>query len=291
MKNNIKDTISNWVGQIKAFINYSTSGGKPINPPAGYQLKFSDDFNKPLNIVNWRRSHIWGNFHPGNLSQHYDLVGYESYVTPEEGLALELRWRPLDVVKSDLPDWRQTPDLPERFTIPNAVGLVCSRKSWQWGWFSADIKLPTGRALWPAFWLTGENSWPPEIDILEAYSKLSKDYTDRFFFKKRPWVSIQPNIHWGVVEEGSKRMWGAYNVPVWRATERWVQYACHWEKDFIRIYYDGVKVFEVTDKRVLEWFNREGAEQFIVLNNGVDDIGTQPTESVMLVKNVRVYQK
>lgn len=27
--------------------------------------------------------------------------------------------------------------------------------------------MPTARGTWPAFWLTGVNSWPPESDIME----------------------------------------------------------------------------------------------------------------------------
>lgn len=45
-------------------------------------------------------------------------------------------------------------------------------------------------------------------------------------------------MHWGKTEDNTKQMWGAYDVPVYNATERFVQYVCHWEKEFIRIYYD-----------------------------------------------------
>ncbi|HEX8343418.1 MAG TPA: family 16 glycosylhydrolase [Actinoplanes sp.] len=30
-----------------------------------------------------------------------------------------------------------------------------------------DFRAPSARGTWPAFWLTGANSWPPESDILE----------------------------------------------------------------------------------------------------------------------------
>ncbi|GGO25892.1 hypothetical protein GCM10011574_57720 [Microbispora bryophytorum] len=30
-----------------------------------------------------------------------------------------------------------------------------------------DFQAPSSRGTWPAFWLTGVNSWPPESDILE----------------------------------------------------------------------------------------------------------------------------
>lgn len=290
MINNPIETIKNSLFRLNAFIHYKRKGGKKLNPPDGYKRVFYDDFSDKLNKDEWRLGQAWGNFHPYDLDQHYDTEGKETYISKGHELVLELRHRPLDVIKSDLPDWRQNPDLPDEFTIPYAVGLVSTKQHWQWGWFSAEIKLPRGKSLWPAFWLSGENSWPPEIDIFEAYSKNTEDYTTRFLFKKRPNCKIQPNLHWGVVEDDTKEMWGAYDVPVYNATERFVQYACHWTKDFIKIYYDGVKVFETKDKRVLNWFNRDGASQVMILNNGVDDT-TIPSESAMVVKNISVYQK
>ena len=289
-KHTLKDTIGNYLNRWNAFKVYNQKGGGLISPPEDYKLVFIDEFDKTLNKDKWRLGQPWGNFHPGDLDQHYDLDGKETYVSRNNELVLELRHRPLHVIKSELPEWRQVESLPDEFTIPNAIGLVTTKQSWQWGWFSAEIQLPRGRSLWPAFWLSGENSWPPEIDIFEAYSKDTYDYTGRFLFKKRPHIRIQPNLHYGVVEEGTKQMYGAYDVPVYAATERFVQYVCHWEKDFIRIYYDGVMVFETTDIKVLDWFNKEGGEQFIILNQGVDDVMT-PDESAMVVKNVKVYQK
>lgn len=32
---------------------------------------------------------------------------------------------------------------------------------------SGDFAVPTNRGTWPAFWITGVNSWPPESDIME----------------------------------------------------------------------------------------------------------------------------
>lgn len=32
---------------------------------------------------------------------------------------------------------------------------------------SIDAQVPTGRGTWPAFWITGADSWPPESDIME----------------------------------------------------------------------------------------------------------------------------
>ena len=43
--------------------------------------------------------------------------------------------------------------------------------------------------------------------------------------------------------------------------------SCWWTKDFIKIYYNGILVRQVTDKKILKWF--ENQRMIIVLNNGL----------------------
>ncbi|OKL55436.1 hypothetical protein UA08_09302 [Talaromyces atroroseus] len=45
----------------------------------------------------------------------------------------------------------------QQFTVAQGSGLT----------FSADFIAPVAKGTWPAFWLTGANSWPPEVDIAE----------------------------------------------------------------------------------------------------------------------------
>lgn len=276
---------------IESRYRYFTGGVNKFSatPPDGYEIVWWDSFDKPgVDQEKWRFGQPWGDFHPGDLAQYYGTEGQLTYVSPD-GLVLELRHRPKTYIKSQLPEWRRTPEIPDEFTIPYGVGLVTSRVGWKYGWFEAEIKLPDGKYHWPAFWLTGENSWPPEIDIFEAYSREIPSYSRKGL---KNWV-IQPNLHYGSTELGTKEIYGAYNCPIPDADKRFVKYACWWEKDFIRIYYDGSLVFECTNPKVLRNFNGENDSQIMVINHGVNIKRTDeiPTESAVVVRSVRVYQK
>lgn len=288
MKYKFIDRLNNFIGKYHSFIRYILKlKSKKITIPKGYKKTFGDNFKKDLDLKKWRLGQPWGNFHSRLLNQYYDTEGKQSF-TENSYLNLKTEYSPKKIIKSDLPNWRQSDRLPDEFTIPNAIGLITSRKSFKYGIFKANIKLPIGQNLWPAFWLCGDNSWPPEIDIFEAFTKDDIDYRSRFFFKTRPYVKIEPNLHFGNVENNSKRDYGPYKVPVRSAAKRFVEYTCWWEKDFIKIYYDGIKVFQCTDKNILKWFNDT---QYVVLSNGIREGSFKTNNSNMLVKNISIYQK
>ncbi|KKC27753.1 family 16 glycosylhydrolase [Sphingomonas sp. SRS2] len=51
-------------------------------------------------------------------------------------------------------------------------GALTTRGTWgqTYGYFEARLQLPDDKGAWPAFWLMPtDGSWPPEIDIMEAY--------------------------------------------------------------------------------------------------------------------------
>jgi hypothetical protein len=293
-----KEVWNNMKLQIKAHKHYSNfykgdTKNREVKVPEGYNLVFEDGFTGPLNMQEWRYAMPWGDFHPGSLHQYYDNDGTLSYVAPE-GLILELRKIPKTFKKADLPDWRQG-DLPEEFTIPVGVGHVSTKKAWHYGWFEAWIQLPKGQSYWPAFWLSGIKTWPPEIDIFEGYSHIGPNYESYTLinrFLKKPNRRIRPNLHYGKTEDGTKTDYKSYDIPVAEATERLVHYACHWEHDFIKIYFDGILIMEVTNQEVLRWFNKEDAQQYVIINHGLHmGYPDNPDESAMIVRSFKVYQK
>lgn len=134
-----------------------------------------------------------------------------------------------------------------------ATGIVRTRKSFSYGTFSAEIKLPNGWNLWPSFWTTGDQHWPPEIDIMEAWSG-ENDYF-KWTISQFPW--FQPswrtttNVHYNDREGNQlvKTSIGSRNIP-WRKqkkdpTKNFIEYKVEWFPEAIRFYAGGNLVREV----------------------------------------------
>ena len=130
-----------------------------------------------------------------------------------------------------------------------ACGLLRSVDTFSYGTFSAEIQLPEGRNLWPAFWLIGNDEWPAcgEIDIMEAwtnrfggYYKISKPQFP-YIIPLNYW-DITTNIHW---QEGygKHRFTGSRMLPLLfslkRPAHNFVKYEVEWRHDIITFRVNG----------------------------------------------------
>jgi len=266
--------------RIGAWLRYYTGaqGNILATPPSDYKLVL--DSQTPVGgDNNWRTGHPWGRVHADQLWRYWPR---ETVVWNRDGvLKLGLQRIPRRFKRAEQPRWLQG-RLPVEWTPQWATGLVSSKDSYTYGWFEAQIKLPTQKWMWSAFWLMGSDGWPPEIDIFEALTRENAED-----------ISMLPNIHWG--DKGSttfpKGDWGAPRIKLKSPNRRWIQYACHWTPEFIRIYMDGHLVQECTIPRVLEQFS---VPQYVILNNGCQNpkvTGGEPSEGTMEVRGVKVYQK
>jgi hypothetical protein len=268
----------NWYLQLRIKIYNIFDIEKPSikTPPSDYVLIYGDNFSQ-FNTDKWRLSQPWGDFHEYNLDWYYP-TNEDSVFVNNDGLVLELKHNPKTFIKSQLPSYRQSPTLPEQWVSHWSGALMMSKFSFKYGWLEATIKLPKEKSQWPAFWTTGKNVWPPEIDILEAYSKNDPEK-----------LHIKPNIHWGDTGDKTKRQYGAPTIDIKNPTDRFIQYAIHWTEDFIRFYYDGLLVQECTNKEMLDYMGKD--EHVIILNHGFKQTKISPTGSQMIVKNIKLFQK
>ena len=64
-------------------------------------------------------------------------------------------------------------------SYPYVSGLISTQPSFSqtYGYFEMRAELPRGKGLWPAFWmLPKDDSWPPEIDVVESIGDPSQVY-------------------------------------------------------------------------------------------------------------------
>lgn len=128
-----------------------------------------------------------------------------------------------------------------------ACGLLRSVDTFGYGTFSAEIMLPKGRNLWPAFWLVGEGKWPKggEIDIMEAWSDKCGSYF-RPTIPQPPYLvpswNTTTNIHWQ--EDGGRHGYtGSRRLPLLfslkRPANKFVKYEVEWRPDIITFRVNG----------------------------------------------------
>lgn len=138
-----------------------------------------------------------------------------------------------------------------------ACGLLRSVDTFGYGRFSAEIQLPRGRNLWPAFWLVGEDEpWPAcgEIDIMEAWTNRFGGYF-RFGIPQPPYLvpswNTTTNIHWN---DDYQEYWnydghkscGSRRLPIILSLERpahnYIKYEVEWRPNIISFFANGHRV-------------------------------------------------
>lgn len=162
--------------------------------------------------------------------------------------------------------------------------------SCKYGRFEARIKMPTGRGVWPAFWLMPEDSvyggWASsgEIDIVEE-------------------VGDKPNVAFGTIHYGDKwpgntHTGDKYTLPSGDLSDDFHIYAVEWEEGVIRWYFDN-QLYQTQTK----WYTKAAPfpapfdqKFFVILNFAVGGAWpgkpapSTPFPQSMQVDYVRVYQ-
>lgn len=237
----------------------------------GYQFVWSDEFDGvEIDYSKW--THEVGDHWYNNEIQSYTARPYNSVV--ENGNLVIIA--------------REEQYGPNYYTSARLRSL--SKADFRYGRMAARIKLPTGKGIWPAFWMLPTyqvyGGWPDsgEIDIMEAINQ-----TDR----------IYGTIHFSDPNHERDSSGGSYYAGGLNFADDFHVYAVEWEPDEIRWFVDDVMFFSET-----EWSSGGNPypapfdEHFHFLLNvaiGGDWAGPPDDTTVfpqkMLVDWVRVYQK
>jgi beta-glucanase (GH16 family) len=208
----------------------------------------------------WRTQQPWGDFHPNNPIWWYDPSCVD---VTDNVLRLQTKYHTREIFKNKI-----------------GVGLVSSENPFTYGEFEADVMLPAGSGLFPAFWLFAVKTWPPEIDIFEGWSRKSGLYTS----KGIPYYSLASNVWFGSGDKPENIKSKSHMV--WKRFDKeYTNFKLVWTSEEISIYYDSKLVRQVTDSKILSQY--KDIEMWVVFNNGIDKPEEYRNDSIMLVKNFK----
>ena len=225
----------------------------------------------------WLTRERWGQIHPDKTLCWYDPSAIEKIYNTngEDQLVLKTHYNP-----------KYHPSLGVTSNI--GVGLISNLKEFKYGYFEIEAKLPSGKHLWPAFWMWSWDTWPPEIDIFEGYTKRTKNYFNwsHEMLLGKIW-NINTNIHLGNYPDNynlkAKTHWMGFKNP----SKHFIKYGCDWTPNHLDFYYNGKKVRSITDKDCLDQLNKTTMN--LVINNSVDkNVNTKnPPESEFIINYFR----
>jgi beta-glucanase (GH16 family) len=166
---------------------------------------------------------------------------------------------------------------------------TASHFSQKYGRFEARIKIPTGKGVWPAFWMLGDNiegvGWPEcgEIDIMENIgSEPAKNHG---------------SMH-GPGYNGGAALTGVFTLAGGNFTDGFHVFAVEWESSAVRFYVDDQLYSTHTPKDVPQGGQWVFDHPFFILLNvavGGDFPGNPDASTtfpaVMKVDYVRVYAR
>ena len=202
----------------------------------------------------------WGLYDKNNTKQWFDK---NSVSVTKWGLELDVNER---LFKYDFNSY-----------ITTGIGMVVSKEHYSYGLFEWNVLLPVGMQLWPAVWLSSADSWPPEIDVLEAYSDNKGLYKNK----------LNSNVYIGQTPNHSSI--GAMSHGILIDTEKSINLKLDWQADYIKIYYNNFLVRKITDKSVLRWF--EGKKMKVIMNNAVrEENVSEYSRSPFIIQDFTYYK-
>jgi beta-glucanase (GH16 family) len=191
----------------------------PQTPASSWHLTWSDEFNAPAGSPPDPAK--WNIVTAGNGFGNNEL---ETYTAHPANIQQQNGNLVITAQKEDLTG----PDgIPRHYTSARINTL--NRFSQKYGRFEARIQLPTGKGIWPAFWLLGDdhetNHWPNcgEIDILETIGAPGTMYS---------------TLH-GPGYSGDKGISQKFTLPAGEAVDTAFHlYAVEWSPGDIKFFFD-----------------------------------------------------
>lgn len=201
----------------------------------------------------WIKRPLWGDNHPNE-----DMVWYDqdcATINSDNHIVLNIKRNP------------KTFNVPNRGEVTKEFGRgsVRTTEEFKYGTFEWEMKVPEGKYVWPALWLSSDFSWPPEIDCMEGWSG-----DNPLYIKRCLWRNIKPTMHWS---ENCDDVNGKHLEETKNNTWRWWlkctdfdKYKVEWTPKYVDVYYNGHKVKRFNNTEMLEHMNKPEVKMHVIMS-------------------------
>ena len=200
---------------------------------------FGDEFNgSEINQDLWHQNYPWG-----GLSLDVGIYAAKEMVEPSNGFVkLKIdttsEWR-------KFPKWMLDEKAIEKYNVEvrngnevqlkHLISALWSKKQFKYGYFECRALAPSGKGLWPGFWLYGGHP-NDEIDFMEMKGEKTKHlhvdiHCPNDCDKVKNWIGIKKN-------------WGGWIKASEEITDKYVVYSGLWTPGNLMIYMNGQAIAE-----------------------------------------------
>ena len=191
---------------------------------------------------NWITSERWGEIHPDRPWAYYS----PNCVSINSDGDLVLDVKPNSDKKSFIIEGGKV--------IPQSqIGLVSSTKDnpmFKYGDYYWVAKLPKGKHLWPALWMWSWDSWPPEIDVMEAWTTCNGNY--RGFFN----YDITSNIHYTKEDFNKSVKYDFLKIGLKDPSQDFNTYMLRWLPEKLQFFYNNKLVREFNNLGIMNYLDQ-----------------------------------
>ena len=135
---------------------------------------------------------------------------------------------------------------------PFPMGLVSTTENnpkFGHGIYKWIAKLPQGKHLWPALWMYSWDCWPPEIDVMEAWTNSCGGYFNGLN------MGINTNVHYTAGNlDTMKHLPSKYCLDSW-PSKGFNEYKLMWDRTSMQFFYND-KLFRTIEGYPVEWTNK-----------------------------------
>jgi beta-glucanase (GH16 family) len=181
---------------------------QPADKP-GWKLTFDDEFDGKLDTNKWNFRDPWGR------ERNQELQAYvkDAFEITNGVLRIKAEKRTAHYAGKDR-------------AYTSGMMTTHDKFSQQYGRFEIRCRIPSGKGMWPAFWLLPDPlGWPPEIDILEILGHQPE--------------KIYMTHHFRNDQRQHKSHGGSWVGPDF--SKEFHEYAVEWSPESIRWFVDGVE--------------------------------------------------